>query len=549
MCLRPIKIRNKSLTIGQSDWTQYELTVPCMQCAECKQLMRDQWYLRAYWQAKYTFDNNGWVLFDTLTYDDAHLPHLSDTLPQLRNSILDFPCFSHEHTRRFWVDVRQALDRAGYRTDFSYFLCSEYGTDPTRTNRPHYHILVYNVDPALDPETMSNIIAKCWKYGRTDGVPYKGSSYVVNRNVFGPRYDTDIPHMQAVCGYVMKYITKDSDFESRIKYRLNTVMDRLVSEKYPNDVIDWQHDACFKEEYRKVKRLVSQFHRQSQHFGEYALSNYDIEEILTSGVMDIPDCDSVVKHIPLPQYYSRKLFCTQVKMEDGRRVWIPTELGKRYRYRRTYQGAALFCRRLNNWFNNLPTSYILPSDEFFLPDGTKFTFSPEECQEAAKQVQRRFLELLHGRSMLDVATYAMFYRGRIIPRDNLLSPDKLHPQDVVSSALSASPFNTMNVYKYRVYVDRLTGEEIPFMSLVPDEDFVDAAERRLKGQTFDVDVVTVDTFKKHFVVNDTTFPEYDGFDELLDLYEESLKIQNRRKQQTFDHVEKVSKVMKQFRKI
>ncbi len=126
MCLKPIKIRNRSLVVGQSDWSQYSLTVPCMDCAECKSLIRDQWYLRAYWQAKYTFDQGGYVLFDTLTYADHSLPHIGDYMPEFRNSVLNFPCFSQEHYRRFFIDRRQDLTRAGYdvKDRLKYFLCS-----------------------------------------------------------------------------------------------------------------------------------------------------------------------------------------------------------------------------------------------------------------------------------------------------------------------------------------------------------------------------------------------------------------------------------------
>ena len=547
MCLRPVKIHNRSLTIGCSDWSQYELQVPCGECAECKQLMRDQWYLRAYWQAKYTFDQNGWVLFDTLTYDDQHLPHLSDFIPQLKNRVIDFPCFSHEHTRRFWCDLRQYLSRAGYSTDFGYFLCSKYGTSEHGTHRPHYHILSYNTDPRLSPEVLSGFISRAWSHGRTDGVPYRTAAYVVDRNVFGPRYDTDMPHMQSVCGYVMKYITKDSDFESRIKYRLETVLSQMCCDKYHGiENPDWHRFPEFREHYRTVKRLVSQFHRQSQHFGEYALSQSDIDEIMQTGQMSVPDQTQVVKHIPLPMYYSRKLFCTQIKLDDGRRVWIPTELGKKYRYRRNYQSAALMVRRFNDWLNNIGTAY-LPTDVFSLPDGKTFTLSEEECREACNELKTRFYSLMHGRSLLDLAVYYTFYRGRVIPRENLIDPAKPHPRDVVSSALSADPRHTENVYRLRTYIDPLTDDEVDFMSLVSDDEFTAAASKRYHGRSMDMDVITVDVFKKHFVVNDTTFPEYAGFDDVIDLYESTLKIRHNRKQEAFDITERVQKVRKFFK--
>lgn len=548
MCLRPIKIRNRSLVVGQSDWTPYSLTVPCMDCAECKSLMRDQWYLRAYWQARYTFDQGGYVLFDTLTYDDAHLPHISDTMPEFRNSVLDFPCFSQDDYRRFFIDLRQNLSRAGYdvKDRLKYFLCSEYGTDPRGTNRPHYHVLLYVTDPNLDPVTLSNAVSRAWSKGRTDGCPWHTEGYVLQSRVFGSRWQSDESAMQAATGYVMKYITKDSDFESRIKYRLNLIMDRMVAEKYPNDELRWFECPEFKDRYREVKRLVSQFHRQSQHFGEYALTRYDIDEVMREGQMTLPDPDSVVKHIPIPMYYSRKLFCTQIKMEDGRRVWVPTELGKRYRYRRTYMSAAWMCRRLNDWFDNLP-NLVTPDDVFALPDGSEFRFSADECLQAGNAIRESVLRLMRGRSWLDLAVYSAFYRGRIIPRDMLDDPKRPSTQDVVSSALSSDPRHILNVYRYRVYVDQVTGEEVPMMSLVPDDVFQKAVEDRVKGRTFDVDVITVDTFKRHMLVNDSTFARFEGFDEVLDLYEQCCAIRGRRSQKAFDKIERVQKIMKFFR--
>lgn len=549
MCLKPIKIHNKSLTIGCSDWTQYELQVPCGQCAECKQLMRDQYYLRAYWQARYTFDRGGWMLFDTLTYDDSHLPHLSDTLPELKNRVIDFPCFSYQHTRRFWIDLRQSLSRAGYSTDFGYFLCSEYGTSDRGTHRPHYHILIYNTDPKLDPVTLSKLISKAWPHGRTDGVPYQSEGYVKLRNVFGKGFNDDNESVMGVTRYVMKYVVKNDDFENRVKNRLNIVMNTMVRDKYElseDDFVNWFDTGFaseFKPLYRKVKRLVSQFNRQSQHFGEYALSQSDIDEIMETGQMAMPDRDKVVTHIPLPMYYSRKLFCTQVVLDDGRRVWIPTELGKQYRYKRTYQSAALMVRRYNEWLDNIGIAY-LPSDEFFLPDGTKFSLTEQECQDACNELRKRFYELMRGRSLLDLAVYQMFYRGRVIPNDQLLAPKKLHPMDVVSSQLSADPRHTQNVYRLRTYIDPLTGEETDFMSLVGDDKFTAAACERLRGRSMAFDVVTVKVFKRHFVVNDTTFPEYEGFDEVIDLYEGSQRVLARRKQEVFDKKERIQQLRK-----
>ena len=192
------------------------------------------------------------------------------------------------------------------------------------------------------------------------------------------------------------------------------------------------------------------------------------------------------------------------------------------------------------------TAY-LPSDVFSLPDGTKFSLSEEECREACNELKSRFYGLMRGRSLLDLAVYYVFYRGRVIPRENLIDPQKPHPRDIVSSSLSADPRHTLNVYRLRTYIDPVTGEEVDFMSLVGDDEFTAAACERHRGRSMDMDVISVDVFKKHFVVNDTTFPEYAGFDDVIDLYESTLKIRHNRKQEAFDITERVQKVRKFFK--
>ena len=97
--------------------------------------------------------------------------------------MLNLPCFSYQHVRDFMVDLRQTLKRAGFnpKDNLRYFLTSEYGH---QTHRPHYHVLFYVTDASLSPEALSVAVAKCWKHGRTDGVPYRGRGYVMLHNTF-----------------------------------------------------------------------------------------------------------------------------------------------------------------------------------------------------------------------------------------------------------------------------------------------------------------------------------------------------------------------------
>lgn len=68
------------------------------------------------------------VWFVTLTYDDEHLPLSPSGLPTLRYS-----------------DVQKFLKRLRTNSGqkFRYFAASEYGD---RTQRPHYHLIIYGLD-------------------------------------------------------------------------------------------------------------------------------------------------------------------------------------------------------------------------------------------------------------------------------------------------------------------------------------------------------------------------------------------------------------------
>ena len=118
MCLAPIKIKIKSKRISQNHSQKLWIEVPCGHCAECMQLKRDQWYLRNYWHSKECFDKGGYVLFDTLTYDDEHLPHISDFFPEVKGTNLDYSCFCYDHYKNFMKRLRTNLCRGAFEPEY-----------------------------------------------------------------------------------------------------------------------------------------------------------------------------------------------------------------------------------------------------------------------------------------------------------------------------------------------------------------------------------------------------------------------------------------------
>lgn len=129
-------------------------SAPCGRCFGCDMERTKLWAIRCRHEAQF-WDFNSFV---TLTYDDAHLPwhgsldpvHLRNFLKRLRR------CKSGE----------QAAPGSDHRP-IRFFGCGEYGTN---TQRPHYHVLLFNCrfedarKYGKDTFT-SELLSSLWSYG------------------------------------------------------------------------------------------------------------------------------------------------------------------------------------------------------------------------------------------------------------------------------------------------------------------------------------------------------------------------------------------------
>jgi len=104
----------------QNAMTDMPVQIPCGRCIGCRVERARQWAVRAMHEAKVSDGS----VFVTLTYDDKHLP--------LHGSLC------RRDVQLFLKRLRKAYG-AGVR----FFGCGEYGG---HTLRPHYHILLFNVD-------------------------------------------------------------------------------------------------------------------------------------------------------------------------------------------------------------------------------------------------------------------------------------------------------------------------------------------------------------------------------------------------------------------
>lgn len=123
MCLSPISIKKPNSDLRIFDSTQRFITVPCGKCAECIKNHSKLWAVRLmleYYSRPQDEKDRSW--FVTFTYDNEHNPGV------LRPRDMTL----------FWKRLRKQYP------DFKikYFYCGEYGT---KTYRPHYHAIIYNL--------------------------------------------------------------------------------------------------------------------------------------------------------------------------------------------------------------------------------------------------------------------------------------------------------------------------------------------------------------------------------------------------------------------
>ena len=488
-CLKPIKLRNPTLRIAKCGGTPLYIEVPCGKCAECKKTKRMEWNFRTYHQVTDCVFHGGYVYFDTLTYADEHLPHLSDFLNIKGKNIDDFSCFCCEHWRKFLKLLRIRLHRA-YGAILKYFITSEYGCDERYTHRPHYHLLLF-VYPGLGrdiikPYDLSLLVSSCWPYGRTDGLPYQSEAYV-KEHIYG--YNLGQQHaldFLPVCAYVSKYITKDSTFQKQLDKRVE-----VLRKHFDDDTL------------APILRNIDMFHRQSQGFGLSYLENLTYDEfqyIFEHSACRIVDESKVVTTISLPLYYKRKLFYDFIKRDD-KYIWQPNKKGCEFIRKKMLSMVSFICSDI------YARTYQLSDDD-----------------------KRYISSLLNGRTIEDFAIYKLFYKGR-------------YKVDITRTADYEA-----NLYDW---IERIVRSLSPYkldaynvLSVDKDNDAITFVSQCYLDGSLDYQSFNYSNYVKSHVFNQNSVPCFSRFDE-LDAFLKSLSSDlNRSKQLKFDYIEVLQKKFK-----
>ena len=319
MCYKPITIINPSKYVDIRRNDRFLLQVPCGQCAECQKSKSQEWNYRTYYEFLRTFEEyNGYCYFDTLTYDNEHLPRMNEVLPELPA----YPCFRSSDITKFLKRVRRSITRkfGVAENALSYFICSEYGS---LRGRPHYHILFF-VRCDIPPLELSKLVSQCWQFGRTDGIPYRSAFYVERHNVLKNKKLGDI---LACTQYVTKYVEKDCKLQELINQRIKQA-EIILSKQFDGMK---SNSVKFKRLLTSIAREVNQFHVQSLGYGELALRDIDIEQLSLDGTLIMPS-HKIITRVALPAYYARKLFYDRIQI-NGAYGWQLNELGKEYKSR------------------------------------------------------------------------------------------------------------------------------------------------------------------------------------------------------------------------
>jgi len=138
---------------------EMQIYCPCGQCEFCLRKRIQDWTLRMMHQ----YESSGKAAFITLTYRNEDLP---------KNFSLQ-----KADLQKYFKRVRKHYDQK-----IKYFACGEYGS---MTNRPHYHTIIFNIDPQA--YTLLDERHNLWPLGHS----FVGHSVEAE-----------------ACAYTAKYVTK-----------------------------------------------------------------------------------------------------------------------------------------------------------------------------------------------------------------------------------------------------------------------------------------------------------------------------------------------------
>lgn len=164
----------------------FNYKVPCGKCAICQINRRQDWAIRLLEEVKDSENSK----FITLTYCDEKLFYNS----------LGCASVNKYHIQCYIKKLRRAS-----KNKIRFYTVAEYGG---RTNRPHYHVMLYNC-----PRDFDDVVTKKWEFGNVyiGNITIKSSMYVtkyhVNKNDYPSKADKPFTLMSKGLGkgYISRF--------------------------------------------------------------------------------------------------------------------------------------------------------------------------------------------------------------------------------------------------------------------------------------------------------------------------------------------------------
>lgn len=254
MCISPIRIRNPNLgrkNLGfLYDTESAFINIPCGVCKQCIAMKQMSLVQRVQMESL-----NSFMYFSTLTYDNAHLPHITTS------SGYDISYVEVRHLQNLFKRLR---NYNMFGRPFRYFAVSERGGEK---GRPHVHILWFipkydNEDYidglSLEPKIYHTLFEnwkvnvgskRCPKYESLFEYHeryYRGKLYKnFDTHFVVPKFSSD--GISSLAFYVCKYLLKPSYKEKRLQQALHLNLDS--------------------DEYETIWNLVKSRSFRSEHFG------------------------------------------------------------------------------------------------------------------------------------------------------------------------------------------------------------------------------------------------------------------------------------------
>lgn len=247
------------------------IQVPCGKCPDCKRLRAIQWSFRLQ-QEQHKSINGGFI---TLTYNEENIPYLENGVETLDyDDLTKFIKKLRRQTEYFYSKGLPDYKAKGSNkhkyintfnalksTKIKYYAVGEYGGN---TNRPHYHLIAFNI-----PREVKEKIGKIWSKGmvKVGTVTPKSIRYVANYIMINKQSDdVRVPESARMSkGIGLGYFENN---ESYMRRRISSTIRYndidIPMPKYYKDKVFNEEEKAFLGEKNKNEYFSKELERREQ---------------------------------------------------------------------------------------------------------------------------------------------------------------------------------------------------------------------------------------------------------------------------------------------